>query len=240
VPITIGSRVFAPGLWPSLLTAALLVLLLSLGRWQLHRADEKRALYDAFAAGTGSAQRIDASSGPLERYRMVEATGHYDPTAQILIDNMIGADGRAGYYVITPFTMSDGASILVNRGWIPLGASRAELPAIDVPTSERHLRARVDQLPRPGIRMGQPQPLMPPFPIRAAFPSLSDIQASVSKRPWSRSAEVLLLDPHEPDGYRREWAAPGFPPMRHIAYAVQWFGLALALSVIYIVSNLKS
>lgn len=238
--ITIGSRVFAPGLWPSLLTAALLVLLLSLGRWQLHRADEKRALYDAFAAGTGSVQRIDSASGPLERYRMVEATGRYDPTAQILIDNMIAADGRAGYFVITPFRLSDGASLLVNRGWIPLGASRAELPGVDVPAGERHLRARVDQLPRPGIRMGQPQPLSPPFPIRAAFPSLSDIQAAAPARTWSRSAEVLLLDPREPDGYRREWAAPGFPPMRHIAYAVQWFGLALALSIIYVVSNLKS
>ncbi len=240
MPITIGSRVFAPGLWPSLLTAALLVLLLSLGRWQLHRADEKRALYDAFATGSGSTQSIDSATGPLERYRRVEAAGHYDPTGQILIDNMIAADGRAGYFVITPFTMSDGASILVNRGWIPLGASRAELPAVEVPAGERHIRARVDQLPRPGIRMGQPQPLAPPFPIRAAFPSLRDIQAVLARRTWSRSGEVLLLDAHEPDGYRREWAAPGFPPIRHIAYAVQWFGLALALSVIYIVSNLKS
>lgn len=88
--------------------------------------------------------------------------------------------------------------------------------------------------------MGQPQPLAPPFPIRAAFPSLSDIQAVLAKRTWSHSGEVLLLDPREADGYQREWAAPGFPPLRHIAYAVQWFGLALALSVIYFVSNLVS
>jgi cytochrome oxidase assembly protein ShyY1 len=28
--------------------------------------------------------------------------------------------------------------------------------------------------------------------------------------------------------------------MRHIAYAVQWFGLAAALAVIYLVTNLRS
>ena len=27
--------------------------------------------------------------------------------------------------------------------------------------------------------------------------------------------------------------------MRHVAYAVQWFGLALTLAVIYVVTNLK-
>jgi cytochrome oxidase assembly protein ShyY1 len=27
--------------------------------------------------------------------------------------------------------------------------------------------------------------------------------------------------------------------MRHVAYAVQWFGLALALAVIYVVTNFR-
>jgi cytochrome oxidase assembly protein ShyY1 len=39
----------------------------------------------------------------------------------------------------------------------------------------------------------------------------------------------VLLDPGEPDGYLRQWQPPGFPPVRHIAYAVQWFSLAAAL-----------
>jgi len=33
--------------------------------------------------------------------------------------------------------------------------------------------------------------------------------------------------------------AAGISPMRHIGYAVQWFGLALALLVIYVVTNLR-
>ena len=50
---------------------------------------------------------------------------------QILIDNMVNGE-RAGYFVITPFALQGGGWVLVNRGWVPLGASRAERPAIPV------------------------------------------------------------------------------------------------------------
>ena len=56
---------------------------------------------------------------------------------------------------------------------------------------------------------------------------------------WAHAANLVLLDPGEPDGYLRQWQPPGFPPIRHIAYAVQWFSLAAALVVIYIVTNLR-
>jgi len=49
----------------------------------------------------------------------------------------------------------------------------------------------------------------------------------------------VLLDAGEADGYRRLWTPPGFPPMRHLAYAAQWFGLAAALGVIYLVTNTR-
>ncbi len=49
----------------------------------------------------------------------------------------------------------------------------------------------------------------------------------------THATELVLLDPEESDGYVRDWAAPGFPPLRHIGYALQWFALALALFIIY-------
>jgi cytochrome oxidase assembly protein ShyY1 len=60
VPIGFASRIFAPRPFTTLLTIALIALLLSLGRWQLRRADEKRALYDAFAAGTDITRVLDS------------------------------------------------------------------------------------------------------------------------------------------------------------------------------------
>ena len=73
----------------------------------------------------------------------------------------------------------------------------------------------------------------------ANFPTHAEIAQLLRETSWSPAAELVLLDAGEPDGYLRQWQAPGFPPMRHVAYAVQWFGLALTLAVIYVVTNLR-
>ncbi len=239
MPIRLGSRIFAPRPFTTLLTAALLALLVSLGRWQLHRAEEKRALFDAFDAGAAASRPIDAHTPALPRYREVEARGRYDATRQILLDNMSNAAGRAGYQVITPFALAGGGWLLVNRGWVPMGSSRAVLPPIAVPGDDRVVHGRTDELPRPGIRMGGPRKLAGPFPVVANFPTHADIEALLGEHDWAAAAPLLLLDAREPGGYLRQWAPPGFPPLRHVGYAVQWFALAAALAVLYLIANLR-
>ena len=236
--IRIGSRVFAPRLFTTLLAIALIALLISLGRWQLRRADEKRALFDSFAAGTDATQTIELRTPPVRRYQHVGASGHYDPTRQILIDNMVNAE-RAGYFVITPFALAGGGWVLVNRGWVPLGASRAARPAIPVSSDVRQVRGRADNMPSPGIQMGTKALLEPPYPVVAAFPSRNEIARLLGESSWTSATDLVLLDPAEPDGYVRDWSPPGFPPMRHIGYAVQWFALALTLFILWVVTNLR-
>jgi surfeit locus 1 family protein len=238
VSIKIGSRIFSPGVFTTLLTIVLIALLISLGRWQLRRAAEKQVLFDSFAAGTDGTRPIDLGTPPLRRYQHIEATGQYDQSRQILIDNMVNAE-RAGYFVITPFALTGGGWVLVNRGWVPLGASRAERPAIPVTDDTRQVRGRADNMPSPGIQMGTKAELKPPYPVVAGFPSHAEIARLLRESSWTSAADLVLLDPGEPDGYVRNWSAPGFPPMRHIGYAVQWFTLALTLLVIYIVTNLR-
>jgi surfeit locus 1 family protein len=235
----LGSRIFQPTALMTLLTIVAIAGLISLGRWQLHRADEKRALYDAFARGTDSIRTLDSATPALPRYQHVRATGHYDPSRQVLIDNMSNARDQAGYDVITPFELAGGGWVLVNRGWVPLGASRADKPRIDVPSNARDIQGRTDNLPRAGIQMGERIPLAPPYPVVANFPTRAEIAALLHESDWAGAAPVVLLDAAEPDGYLRDWQPPGFPPMRHVAYAVQWFGLAAALAVIYGVTNLR-
>jgi surfeit locus 1 family protein len=238
VSITVGSRIFTPRPLTTLLTLALLVLLISLGRWQLRRADEKGALYDSFASGSDVTRPIDASTPQVPRYQHLEAAGHYDDSRQVLIDNMVES-GRAGYFVITPFELQGGGWILVNRGWVPVGASRAERPSIPANARMRTLHGRADKLPSPGIQLGTRTALSPPYPVVASFPSHGEVAALLKEASWAGAADVILLDAAEPDGYVRHWSPPGFPPMRHVGYAVQWFGLAAALFVIYIVTNTR-
>src|SRR5580692_1614673 len=211
VSIKVGSRIFSPTIFTTLLTVVLIALLISLGRWQLRRADEKRVLFDSFAAGTDATQTIDLRTPSLRRYQHIEAVGHYDQSRQVLIDNMVNAE-RAGYFVITPFAVAD---------------------------DTRHVRGRADHMPSPGIQLGERAELKPPFPVVAPYPSRAEIAGLLHETSWTSATDLVLLDPGEPDGYVRDWSAPGFPPMRHLAYAVQWFALALTLLVIYVVTNLR-
>lgn len=238
MPNFFKTHTFAPRPFTTLLAIVLIAMLVTLGRWQLHRAEEKRALYDSFASGADLTTLIDGQTPRVPRYRHIAAEGHFDASRQILIDNMVSG-GRAGYFVITPFALEGGGWVLVNRGWVPLGASRAERPAIGVDAGTRHIRGRADNLPSAGIKMGVPAPLAPPYPVVANFPTHAEVAQLFSESAWTPAADVLLLDADQPDGYVREWSPPGFPPMRHTAYAVQWFGLALALFVIWVAVNFR-
>jgi surfeit locus 1 family protein len=236
VSLRLGSRLYSPRPFTTGLTLVVLALLIWLGRWQIHRYHEKQVLFDAFERGTTSTVPLDATSAPMSRYQHVEARGHFDPSRQILIDNMVDGE-RVGFYVITPFALERGGWVLVNRGWVPLGARRSDLPPVPAETAERQITGRISNLPAPGIHLGTPVALAPPFPIVAGFPTRAQIQSVVREGRWSEAGDAILLDATEPDGFARHWTPAEFPPMRHLGYAVQWFALALALTVIYFITN---
>ena len=77
------------------------------------------------------------------RFRQVTASGEYDPRHQILIDNKVHA-GHVGFDVVTPLRLADGRTVLVDRGWIALGASRATLPAAPPPAGIVTVSGRID------------------------------------------------------------------------------------------------
>lgn len=237
--IRIASREFAPRAFTTVLTVVVFAALIALGRWQVRRAAETQRLWDQFAAGSDATIGVDAATPPLARFRHVTLRGRYDATHQVLIEGMESPDGRTGDYVLTPFALVGGGWILVDRGWVAAGPDNRPVQDLSVGADLRTLRGRADDLPRPGLRLGGGAPLAPPFPVLALYPRHADLAALLKGQPLVAAAPQVLLDPDQTDGYLRHWTPPGFPPMRHTAYAVQWFGLALTLLVIYVVTNLR-
>jgi len=203
------------------------------GTWQLGRAAEKQSLQDRFQAGdAGPASRnLLAAAGEADRYRSLVVTGRYDPEHQILLDN-ISRERQPGYEVLTPFATASG-TVLVNRGWVPASGDRTVLPDIRVSGAPREIRGRIDWLPRPGIALAAvPLAADAAWPRRLLFPTLAEVGAQLG---IPLAGYQLLLDPAASDGFRRDWRPGGMGPDQHVAYAVQWFGLAVTVVVIHAV-----
>jgi surfeit locus 1 family protein len=238
--LRIGNRLFAPPGWGVALAALGLAAFVTLGSWQLGRASEKQALADTFAAG--GRQTVDATGlrfHELARYQHVRLRGSYDAGRQLLLDNMPSATGRPGYRVLTPLERADGRGwVLVDRGWVPLGATRAALPEVAVGSEDREVSGILDVLPVPGLRVGPAaSPGEAGWPRVLLFPTEADVESVLDTDVESR---ILLLDAGQPDGFERRWRpALGFGPERHLGYALQWFAFALLTVVLFIALNLR-
>jgi surfeit locus 1 family protein len=219
--------------WTVLLTLITAALFSSLGLWQLGRAEEKRAIFAAYALGaTGTIlEGLGGANAAEQRYQLLRLQGHYDPGHQVLLDNMSQA-GRPGYQVLTPFVTA-GGSVLVNRGWVPASGDRRRLPDINVSDLPRVLTGRIDRLPKPALRLA-PDRLVPesPWPRRLLFPTAEDISAQTGHA--LRDFQVLL-SPTETDGFVREWRPALMEPEKHVGYAIQWFGLAATVVFIFVI-----
>jgi surfeit locus 1 family protein len=235
-----GSLEFSPGRWATAITLVLFMVLMSLGFWQLDRARQKRVLVDEYNVGaSGTVLRLDAGVRSIEglQYQFADATGRFDVEHQFLLDNRTH-DGVAGYEVLTPLILKNAAvGVLVNRGWIPLGNSRQELPPIPVGGGERTVTGRIKQPSPKGFTLGEEE-------IRRGWPyrvQRVDIDRLASELGYPLLPLELLLGSNQPDGYVREWHPfMAFGPERNVGYAVQWFGLAAALIIIYLAVNLRN
>lgn len=239
--VRIGNREFVPRAWATLLTAVALAAFVSLGWWQIGRAREKQALIESFARGTQTSVELlgDVAIDELPRYQHLRAEGHYEPAYQVLLDNMPSQTGRPGYRVLTPFRRQGSERVLlVDRGWVPLGVSREAIPNVTVTVAHRAVSGRLDQLPVPGVRVGEATaPGDERWPRVMNFPRQPDLEKALGSPIESR---ILLLDPAAPDGYERTWRpSVGFGPERHLGYAIQWFALALVAVVIFIALSLQ-
>lgn len=222
---------------------AMFMALLSLGVWQIHRADEKQAYLDLQSQRSGQFVDLTAPSTAGDimqlRYKSATLTGRYDATRQFLLDNQI-QDGRVGYFVLTPFKLKDtNKAILVNRGWVPLIEPRTTLPSVtlnELP-EELTVTGRLNAFPSVGIKLKN---AAQPTQTEPSVIEVLDHSVLSQALGYDLFDFQLELNSDASYGYVRNWRITTLiPPEKHLAYALQWFALALVLTVMFIKMALK-
>jgi len=162
---------------------------------------------------------IQTKSGTGTKPPPVTLTGTFDPASIVLLNNQFH-EHKAGFHVLQLFQPNDGQQvILVNRGWVSrLPGSIDKLTKTDIST----IVGRVFQ-PRRVFHLG---------PITAEnLQGIKRIQyidlTAIGKILDREIAPVMLkLDPAQAACFACDWKPVYLTPERHLAYAVQWFGLA--------------
>ncbi len=221
---------------PAFLIIATLALLITLGFWQLDRADEKRAIEDQVAnANANIAELItDVDLLSEKEYYHVHLQGSYIKDKQFIYDNQI-VDQIPGYYVLTPFVLKgDSKVILINRGFIPWNGRRDQIADIDIGAEITEVKVQISK-PVKRIELKADQ-IKPDFPVLIQALDLVKMSAIAS---LDFASTVGLLSPESENGFVRQWEPYTGSIERHIGYAIQWFLMALVLSIIGVRLALK-
>lgn len=228
---------FSPRLWLTGLTIVLLVILLRLGFWQLDRAEEKRQIISQqqalFDKGPLLIDRL-INKDEIADYQPVKFSGHYISSKVIFLDNK-PHNGVHGYQVITPFKITGVEEpVLVNRGWIAMPVHRESLP--DVATStELTTISGMAKIPTAFFTLGEQINEDNRWPWRIQWLELS----SIEKQLGMKLQPFIVLQDKVTGQLVQDWQIVVSPPEKNISYAVQWFALATALLIIFIVVNTK-
>lgn len=227
--IALGSYVFKPRLWVLVLVALLVFVCLQLGAWQWHKATQKRAITQALITGHSTMIALQpghvALPGLAEALhtRTVQLAGRYLIEYQFLLDNQV-EQGQAGFHVMTPFLLSDGkTAILVNRGWVAGFYDHQQLPVVETSPEPQVLSGLWWWQPKTAFRLDKAEPAW------SRVQQVVDFDYLRKQLPYALPTVVLKLDPAvSSDGFVRHWDVPAGQVEKHLSYAYQWFGFALA------------
>lgn len=212
-----------------------LVLFVGLGLWQAGKGDRlqaelaQRALRNQLGARPVGAALVDAVA---LRDAPILVRGVYEPQFQIFLDNRQHL-GQPGVQVLTPLKI-DGSEtrIVVNRGWVGWpGGVRGVLPEVATPLGVQVITGLA------AVPSGKKFFLMPDRPQASNLWSRLDLArfADLLKAPLQ--PVVLQQTSDAADGLVRQWEPPEDRVAMHRGYAFQWFGMAIALLVFFLMAS---
>jgi surfeit locus 1 family protein len=230
-----------------------------LGRWQLGRAEAKRAAQAELAWRSqlppwGNADWPCAPSvlTPLPMQQPVRLTGRWWPERSVLLENRPMA-GRTGFIVLTPLRLSSSAHadcsgrvVLVQRGWVPRDAQdRLRLPSLPSPAGEVVVSGRLMAEPSRLYALGEEALPQGAGPVVRQNTDAAFWRAWIGQSPVAgavlqlqaegvQSAASAVPGPVSSDGLLRDWPAPDLGQGKHLAYAAQWFAMAALIMGLYV------
>ena len=227
-----GVRALAgwPPVLPTFATLVAVALFVTAGNWQRARLEAKeslRAQIDAASAAMPTPLPANVDDWTTWRFRPVIVTGSFDANHQILIDNRVHA-GTVGFDVVTPLILDDGRVVLVNRGFIAAGPSRAVLPQATPADGAVAVRGRLNVPAGHYFELGRDSPVGP-------------VSQHLDPRRYADATGMpvlpILIEATAPTGgdeaLIRDWPDPDFGIERHRIYMVQWYAFAAMALVLW-------
>ncbi len=224
---------------PTLMLALPIPLFITLGFWQLERADQKREQARVLAARAEmpALELNEPISEPEAlRFRKLKARGLFESDGQILIENRRQGN-RNGFHVITPLRIADSdMRVLVNRGWIP-AVSGGNPGSAPVPEGEVTVTGGSHIPSPPALVLHGGTDAAKDWGARWPYLTVDLYAAAKGHRV---QPVVILQDPGNPDGFLRSWPREKPKEGMHIGYAIQWFAFALIALVLWLRLSLVS
>ena len=225
---------FHPRFWPTVISIAIVLICLCLAIWQIERLHWKEGLIAARAAAVSAPpiappQNADAARGM--EFRHVTDEGVFLNDKEIFLGASSEA-GTIGYHVLTPLREASGHIVFVNRGYIPAELKDPARRAAGEPEGSAKVTGLLRLPPngRPNWFLPDNRPdlnywLWVDLPAMAKADGLTDvapfyIEADATPNPggWPKGGVTRLALPND-----------------HLQYAITWFGLAIAMAVVYVV-----
>ena len=227
----------------SIIFLSCISLFVSLGFWQLERANEKEHIVNLY----NKRQLLKAdkifiiAKGDIKEkyYRNYKIKGRYI-NKNFLIDNKI-KNKIPGFNVITPFQIESSKElVLVDRGWIPLEGKRENI----VKNYEYLNHERIDTLvqeingyiyPREKSYTIGKIATNTTWPILIQAIDFDEIKNFINEENLLISDVVFRLSANNNFGFKREWEIISMDSNKHMGYAFQWFSMAIALFVLVLI-----
>lgn len=241
IEYSLGKYRIVINLWLLVVFLLLQTLLNELGFWQLQRAKEKQALLLKLEQGNLSrlTSLSDISSREIAQFQAVELEVETLLEPVFLLENQLN-NKQHGYHVFNLVEEKTSQKILlVNRGWIAMQGNRDETPSIDWPATNWKVSGRLypiaEKVPFSENSAVEKLPAM----IRA--PLLDQVILEELEKLYGRQLQTYLLrlDANNDAAFDTNWLWINMPPEKHLAYAFQWFALALALLILGLIVAIK-